>query len=91
MDLERAWIGVAAEAYSSEPGPLEKLAGRLLPSPGLARALVNTPSLLFSWVIASAAILAAGASRPLSPATRGSGSSPRRSWASVSPSPTGPA
>lgn len=91
VDLERAWIGVAAEAYSSEPGPLEKLAGRLLPSPGLARALVNTPSLLFSWVIASAAILAAGASRPLSPATRGSGSSPRRSWASVSPSPTGPA
>ncbi len=60
VDLERAWIGIAAEAYSSEPGPLEKLAGRLLPSPGLARALVNTPSLLFSWVIASAAVLATG-------------------------------
>lgn len=60
VNLERAWIGVAAETWSSEPGPFENLAGRLLPSPGLARALVNTPSLLLSWVLASAAVLAAG-------------------------------
>ena len=60
VDLERAWIGVAAETWSSEPGTFENLASRLLPTPGLARALVNTPSLLLSWILASAAVLAAG-------------------------------
>jgi hypothetical protein len=43
------------------PGRLERAAGRLLRSPGLARALVTTPSLLLPWLIASAVILAAGA------------------------------
>lgn len=61
VDLERVWIGVAAEAWAREPGPLERLASRLLRSPGLARALVATPSLVLSWVLASVAALAAGA------------------------------
>jgi hypothetical protein len=43
------------------PGWLEREAGRLLRSPGLARALVTTPSLLLPWLIASAVILGAGA------------------------------
>jgi hypothetical protein len=43
------------------PGPLERAAGRLLRSPGLARALVTTPSLLLPWLISSAVILAVGA------------------------------
>jgi hypothetical protein len=60
VDLHRAWIGVAAEVWLRRPGPIERLAGRALRSPGLARALVTTPSLLLGWVIASAVILAAG-------------------------------
>ena len=35
------------------PGRVERLAGRLLRSPGLARALVTTPSLLLGWLIAT--------------------------------------
>ena len=42
------------------PGAVERLAGRLLRSPGLARALVTTPSLLLGWVIATAVVLVAG-------------------------------
>lgn len=60
VDLDRAWIGVAAEIWRRRPGPLERLAGRLLRSPGLARALVTTPSLLLGWVIATAVVLLAG-------------------------------
>jgi len=48
------------------PGRLELAAGRLLRSPGLARALVTTPSLLLLWLIASAVVLAAGAVATLS-------------------------
>jgi hypothetical protein len=58
--LHRVWLGVAAEVWSRRPGPVERLAGRALRSPGLARALVTTPSLLLGWVIASAVVLAAG-------------------------------
>jgi hypothetical protein len=54
--------------WQRRPGLVERLAGRLLRSPGLARALVTTPSLLVPWLIASVVILAAGAA-----ATRGSG------------------
>jgi hypothetical protein len=61
VDLDRVWIGVAAQVWQRRPGPLERLAGRLLRSPGLARALVTTPSLLLGWVIASVAVLAVGA------------------------------
>jgi hypothetical protein len=60
VDLGRVWTGIAAEVWRRRPGPLERLAGRLLRSPGLARALVITPSLLLGWVIATAIVLAAG-------------------------------
>lgn len=68
VDLGRVWIGVAAEVWRRRPGPVERLAARLLRSPGLARALVATPSLLLGWVIATVVVLAAGAL-----ATRGTG------------------
>jgi len=60
VDLSRVWIGVAAQVWRRRPGPVERTAGRLLRSPGLARALVTTPSLLVGWVIATAVVLAAG-------------------------------
>jgi len=60
VDLQRVWLGVAAEVWRRRPGPAERLAGRALHSQGLARALVTTPSLLLGWVIASAVVLAAG-------------------------------
>jgi hypothetical protein len=60
VDLGRVWLGVAGEVWRRRPGPVERLAGRALRSPGLARALVTTPSLLLGWVIASAVVLAAG-------------------------------
>ena len=50
-----------AVAWARSPGPVERMAGRLLRSPGLARALVTTPSLLLPWLIASVVVLAAGA------------------------------
>jgi hypothetical protein len=68
VDLERVWTCVAAEVWQREPGWLERLAGRLLDAPGLARALVSTPSLLLPWVIASVVVLAVGVA-----ATVGSG------------------
>jgi hypothetical protein len=60
VDLDRVWIGVAARVWRRRPGVLEQLAGRLLRSPGLARALVTTPSLLLGWVVATAVVLLAG-------------------------------
>jgi hypothetical protein len=60
VDLNRVWLGVAAEVWRRHPGPAERLAGRALRSPGLARALVATPSLLLGWILASAVVLAAG-------------------------------
>jgi hypothetical protein len=68
VDLDRVWIGVAAQVWRRRTGPVERSASRLLRSPGLARALLTTPSLLLPWLIASAAVLAAGAV-----ATRGTG------------------
>jgi hypothetical protein len=61
VDLSRVWISVAAQVWRREPGWLERTAGRLLRSPGLARALLTTPSLLLPWLLASVAVLAAGA------------------------------
>ena len=61
VDLDRVWIGVAAQEWRRQPGPVERTAGRLLRSPGLARALLATPSLLLPWLIASVAVLAVGA------------------------------
>jgi hypothetical protein len=60
VDLGRVWLGVAAEVWRRRPGPLERAAGRLLRSPGLARALVVTPSLLLGWIIATVIVLTAG-------------------------------
>jgi len=68
VDLCRVWTGVAAEVWRRRPGPAERLAARLLCSPGLARALVTTPSLLLGWVVATVVVLAAGAA-----ATRATG------------------
>ncbi len=60
VDLGRVWVAVAAEVWRRRPGRAERLAGRLLRSPGLARALVVTPSLLLGWIIATAIVLGAG-------------------------------
>jgi hypothetical protein len=69
VDLDRVWLGVAAQVWRRQPGPAERLAGRLLRSPGLARALVTTPSLLVGWVLASVAVLAVGAAATLTTGT----------------------
>ena len=61
VDLGRVWISVAAQVWRRQPGWLERTASRLLRSPGLARALLTTPSLLLPWLLASVAVLAAGA------------------------------
>jgi hypothetical protein len=60
VDLSRVWLGVAAQVWRREPGRAERLARWLLRSPGLARALVTTPSLLLGWVIATVVALGAG-------------------------------
>lgn len=69
VDLGRVWLGVAAQVWRREPGWAERLAGRALRSPGLARALVTTPSLLLGWVIATAVILVAGTAATLGTGT----------------------
>jgi hypothetical protein len=61
VDLDRVWLGVAAQVWRRQPAWPERQAGRLLRSPGLARALVTTPSLLLGWVIASVVVLLVGA------------------------------
>jgi hypothetical protein len=60
VDLSRVWISVAAQVWRRQPGWLERTAGRLLRSPGLARALLTTPSLLLPWLLTSIVVLAAG-------------------------------
>jgi hypothetical protein len=60
VDLERVWSGVAAEVWSGRVNPIEIVAGRLVGSAGLARALVTTPSLVLSWIVASAVVLGIG-------------------------------
>jgi len=69
VDLDRVWLGVAAQVWRRQPGPVERAAGSLLRSPGLARALVITPSLLLGWVIATAAVLLAGVGATLGTGT----------------------
>jgi hypothetical protein len=61
VDLDRVWTNVAAQVWRRHPGRLERAATRLLKSPGLARALLTTPSLLLPWLIASVVVLTAGA------------------------------
>jgi hypothetical protein len=65
VDLDRVWAGVAAQVWRRHPGRIELLAGRLLRSPGLARALCSTPSLMLPWLVASVAVLGAGAAATL--------------------------
>ena len=65
VDLDRVWTYVAAEVWRRKPNRLERLTGRLLRSPGLARALLTTPSLLLPWLIASIAVLTAGVAATL--------------------------
>lgn len=60
IDLERVWTGVTATIWARKLGPVERLARRAFGSPGLARALVATPSLALSWILASAAVLLVG-------------------------------
>ncbi|MGD0700407.1 MAG: hypothetical protein ABSA02_11040 [Trebonia sp.] len=60
IDLGRVWTGVAAEVWRRHPGPAERLAARLLRSPGLARALLTTPSLLLPWLISTVVIFGVG-------------------------------
>ncbi len=59
VNLEKVWMGVAAEVWARPVGRLERWAASLL-GPGLARALVTTPSLVLSWILASAVVLAVG-------------------------------
>jgi hypothetical protein len=61
VDLGRVWTGIAAQVWRREPGWLERAAGRLLRSPGLARALLTTPSLLVPWLVATVVVVGAGA------------------------------
>jgi hypothetical protein len=71
VDLDRVWTGVAAEVWRRHPGWIERTAARLLRSPGLARALVTTPSLLLPWLISTVvafgvgALLSVGPGQPL--------------------------
>jgi hypothetical protein len=52
-----AW---GSPAWHRHPGWAERAAARLLRSPGLARALVTTPSLLLGWIVATVIVLGAG-------------------------------
>jgi hypothetical protein len=69
VDLDRVWLGVAAQVWRRHPGWVERVAGRLLRSPGLARALVTTPSLMVGWVIATVVVVAAGMAATLTTGT----------------------
>lgn len=60
VDLSRVWTGVAAQLWRRHPGPVERIAGRLLRSPGLARALLTTPSLLLPWLASTAVVFGVG-------------------------------
>lgn len=68
VDLDRVWLGVAAEVWRRRPGRIERSAILVLRSPGLARALLTTPSLVVPWLIATVVVLGAGVA-----ATVGSG------------------
>lgn len=68
-DLDRVWIGVAAQVWHRPPGRTERALAALLRSPGLARALLTTPSLLLPWLVASIAVLASAALAELATGT----------------------
>lgn len=60
IDLGRVWSGITGEMWASPVGRIERAAARLLGSPALARALVSTPSLVLSWMVATAMLFAIG-------------------------------
>ena len=60
VNLEKVWTGVAAEAWATPVGLIERNVARLLGSPALARALVTTPSLVVAWMLATLVVLAVG-------------------------------
>lgn len=68
VDLAKVWRAVAAEVWRRQPSWLERHTASLLRSPGLARALLTTPSLLAGWLISTVVVLGVGAA-----ATVGSG------------------
>ena len=67
VDLDRVWAGVAAEVWRRRPRLHERAAAWLLRSPGLARALVTTPSLLLPWLISTVVVFGVGALVSLGP------------------------
>ena len=67
INLDRVWTSVAAEVWRRHPGWLERTAARLLRSPGLARALLTTPSLLVPWLISTVVVFGTGALLRLGP------------------------
>lgn len=60
IDLGRVWSGITGEMWASPVSRIERIATGLLGSPALARALVATPSLVLSWLLASAVVFAVG-------------------------------
>lgn len=68
VDLGKVWQAVAGVVWRREPSWLERHVARLLRSPGLARALLTTPSLLAGWLVSMVVVLGVGAA-----ATAGSG------------------
>ena len=67
INLDRVWTSIAAEVWRRNPGRLERTAARLLRSPGLARALLTTPSLLAPWLVSTVVVFGAGALLRLGP------------------------
>jgi hypothetical protein len=67
VDLSRVWTAVAAEVWRRPAGRAERAATWLLRSPGLARALVTTPSLLLPWLISTVVVFGVGALVRLGP------------------------
>ncbi len=67
VDLGRVWTAVAADVWRRHPGRLERAAARLLRSPGLARALLTTPSLLLPWLVSTVVVFGVGALVRLGP------------------------
>lgn len=61
VNLSRVWIGVVEHVWARPVGLVEGMAAHVLRSPGLARALVTAPSLVLSWIVATAVVLATGA------------------------------
>ncbi|MGH2558483.1 MAG: hypothetical protein ACRDJH_05410 [Thermomicrobiales bacterium] len=60
VDLGRVWVGIAGDVWAKPAGAVERWVARVLRSPGLARALMTTPSLIVSWIFASIAVFGAG-------------------------------